>query len=803
VEATNTSATEDPSVPAVFRVHLNQFAGVGGVTVGFMITGTADPSEYSVTGNGVSFDTGTAVGAITIATHFSDAVINLTPVSDGLEEGDESVIITLSQGVGYTVGTAGNFAEIVITDVPSMPIIWNFDSGAPFVDPLPANTGVGWIDLSGWTGTITSFTGTSVLSLALEGQAGNQSYLDFSFSMSGFFDLTAEFQTRGTATGFDSGVWSYSTDGFQFNELPGVNTATRSTSFVLQTVDFSSAITVNDADDVTIRYTLDGASSESGNNRIDEFTFNGTRLFSGGGIPTVSMTAADQNASEANLNPGSFFFSANRLAEPGGLEVAFQLTGTPIFPGIPGEDFTLLGASTFVPNTGFGTIIIGEGTSGAVLTITPVDDAVSGEGAEYVVATLLPSPGVYLPGEVTGGTVTITEAVSNDDFANAHGIEGVSAVATGSNFGATREIGEPNHGGASGGASVWWRWTAPATGRVDITTRDSNFDTLLGVYSGNAVGTLSTIAGDDDGGSGLTSAVSFDISAGATVFIAVDGFGGATGAIFMELVLLVPTPVVTLLPVDLAAAEKMGDTAAVEVRLSALQAVPVTVALTLSGTAVTGVDYDLDVAPFEGDLFNVTLTPPEVSRSIVIATIPDDDPTEFEESVILTILASETYSLGNPDSAEVVIADGTIYLPGWVTRFPEFREADALPGADPDFDGRSNLLEFAFDADPLVPDHDSSPRLRVGSFPDPEDENQIKPYLTLTFTRRTDAANLSYFAEAASDPAAIGWIENPVFISSAPGSSPGTERATYRSATPFDNSGTIPVLLLRVRVTGE
>ena len=46
----------------------------------------------------------------------------------------------------------------------------------------------------------------------------------------------------------------------------------------------------------------------------------------------------------------------------------------------------------------------------------------------------------------------------------------------------------PTVAGAAGGASVWYSWTAPLDGKVVIDTATSDFDTLLGVYTGNAVG---------------------------------------------------------------------------------------------------------------------------------------------------------------------------------------------------------------------------------------------------------------------------------------------------------------------------
>ena len=52
---------------------------------------------------------------------------------------------------------------------------------------------------------------------------------------------------------------------------------------------------------------------------------------------------------------------------------------------------------------------------------------------------------------------------------------------TGTNVGATKETGEPDHAGNVGGASVWCRWVAPADGTVTFDTFGSNYDTLLAV----------------------------------------------------------------------------------------------------------------------------------------------------------------------------------------------------------------------------------------------------------------------------------------------------------------------------------
>lgn len=70
----------------------------------------------------------------------------------------------------------------------------------------------------------------------------------------------------------------------------------------------------------------------------------------------------------------------------------------------------------------------------------------------------------------------------------------------------------------------------PITGRATLNTHGSSFDTLLAVYTGSSVGSLTSVAANDnDGTAGGTSSVSFIAQAGTDYRIAVDGAGGATG----------------------------------------------------------------------------------------------------------------------------------------------------------------------------------------------------------------------------------------------------------------------------------
>jgi hypothetical protein len=131
----------------------------------------------------------------------------------------------------------------------------------------------------------------------------------------------------------------------------------------------------------------------------------------------------------------------------------------------------------------------------------------------------------------------LAAAPPNDNFNGAITLTGTNLTISATNVGATKEIGEPNHAGDPGGRSVWWEWTAPGPGSVFIRTTGSSFDTLLAVYTGSSVAELSDTlaASNDDAGKAVTSLVAFNVTAGTTYHIVVDGFGGASGDIQLAL----------------------------------------------------------------------------------------------------------------------------------------------------------------------------------------------------------------------------------------------------------------------------
>ena len=128
-----------------------------------------------------------------------------------------------------------------------------------------------------------------------------------------------------------------------------------------------------------------------------------------------------------------------------------------------------------------------------------------------------------------------------------HGYSGTQIFNT---LGASKDTGEPNHCGISGGKSEWFTWQSPTNGTAIIHTDGSNFDTVLAVYTGpgDNYSTLTPVACDNDSGAnGKTSRVTFTATQGTIYYIAVDGVNGASGTVRLNFIVGTP-PAITAQP---------------------------------------------------------------------------------------------------------------------------------------------------------------------------------------------------------------------------------------------------------------
>jgi endonuclease I len=289
------TATESPNVAGSFIVRLSPPVSTGTVSVNFAMSGAAAFSDYTLSGSGVTWNAGSGTGTIVFSAGVAAVTVSLVPTADALSESSETALLSVVAGTGYA--PVGGPGHVTISDItPSAPdgivASWNFNSAPNAVIPkwnaiIPANAGSGEIRLGGWTGAAggtapganDNFAGVTGASLSLIGTGGNGRSLDVVIPTSGYAGISATLFTRGTSTGYTSGTWSWSPDGTNFTAIAGLNTASQSGSFqtLPLAVDVSSIGALNNATSVTLRYTLSGATSSTGNCRIDDLSILGTR----------------------------------------------------------------------------------------------------------------------------------------------------------------------------------------------------------------------------------------------------------------------------------------------------------------------------------------------------------------------------------------------------------------------------------------------------------------------------------------------------------------------------------------------
>ncbi|HET7445588.1 MAG TPA: hypothetical protein VFJ57_13120 [Solirubrobacterales bacterium] len=130
------------------------------------------------------------------------------------------------------------------------------------------------------------------------------------------------------------------------------------------------------------------------------------------------------------------------------------------------------------------------------------------EGTHYEIAVDGDAYFVATPPPATEGAFTLRIETrpppANDDFADAqlvtsalisdpNGPHIYRARIYGYNWGATKQLGEPDPYGVSGGSSVWYRWTPPMSGLVGIDAC-CGFEKLITLYTGSVLTGLTPVA---------------------------------------------------------------------------------------------------------------------------------------------------------------------------------------------------------------------------------------------------------------------------------------------------------------------
>ena len=125
--------------------------------------------------------------------------------------------------------------------------------------------------------------------------------------------------------------------------------------------------------------------------------------------------------------------------------------------------------------------------------------------------------------------LAVNTTPDNDSFSSALPLAGASVSVMGVNVNASRQAGEPVILGSGGGHSLWYSWTAPSGGTVQVSGYAYDLVPKVAVYSGTSLTNLQQLASAQGSAASGTYATAsgclctFTASAGATYMIAVDG----------------------------------------------------------------------------------------------------------------------------------------------------------------------------------------------------------------------------------------------------------------------------------------
>ena len=289
------------------------------LTVNFMVGGTATSStDYSSLGTTVTFTAGSAISTKTVGV-----------VDDSGIEGDETVIVTLAGGTGYTVGGPSS-ATVTIKD-DDLPVITVTATDATAGEP---GTGQG-------TGTFTfNRTGPTAAALTVNFTAGGTATGATDYSSLGTtvtFGAGSAISTKTVSVIDDSGIEG---------EETVVVTLASGTGYA---VGSPSSATVIIKDDDAVDY------------------------------PVITALATDAAAGESGTGQGTGTFTISRTGSTASaLTVNFTAGGT----AIGGSDYASIGT----------TVAFAAGSATATITVSVTKDS-SIEGDETMIVTLVAGTG--------------------------------------------------------------------------------------------------------------------------------------------------------------------------------------------------------------------------------------------------------------------------------------------------------------------------------------------------------------------------------------------------------------------------
>ena len=249
--------------------------------------------------------------------------------------------------------------------------------------------------------------------------------------------------------------------------------------------------------------------------------------------PCVFAAPANDNFASATAISGSSGTSATVSTA-----TATSEPGEPLHASISGGHsiwyrFTPTVKDRFVFNTNassFDTLLAAYSGSAlnALTALDSDDDSGSGNASliEFTASPALPVSVAIDGYQGLTGNATLgwnLAALTNDNFSAARVLTGVQGSVNGFNFRAAGDTGEPNTG-----ATVWYRWTAPAGVGSTFSIISQDMAPFVGVYTGTAVGALTPVV-TATATAGVEAVANFTAVSGMVYRIQVKGSAGSPG----------------------------------------------------------------------------------------------------------------------------------------------------------------------------------------------------------------------------------------------------------------------------------
>jgi hypothetical protein len=161
--------------------------------------------------------------------------------------------------------------------------IWNFNDSDLSVDhgngTFTSNLNVANILFAAGTTNNARQADPAGQALSLQGgtsNANNGRNLTLNVSTLGFSNIVVSFATQGTSTGFNSNQFQYSLDGITFLDFGAPYAPTTAFGSLPLVFSLAAIVGLNNNPNAAFRIVFNGATSSTGNNRIDNIVVEGT-----------------------------------------------------------------------------------------------------------------------------------------------------------------------------------------------------------------------------------------------------------------------------------------------------------------------------------------------------------------------------------------------------------------------------------------------------------------------------------------------------------------------------------------------